>query len=299
MTIRKPIAVGTNDSAQSQAAVLWAARCAQHHGLPLLIVHVVDDRWVAEPYPFIGVLEQAGGKLLESAAVRVREAIPINVTTQLLTGSIGGALAKFSGKASLLVVGSGSFHLGGTLADRALQVAASSKVPVAVVGTQNLGGRSGVVVGVDGSAESTQAVAFAAAEADRNGQELTVLYAINAPDPVTDAGVTPGSLAEFMVEEERMVLSETVAGLRENYPDLVVHQVLASNQGAVEALVKAAAEAQLLVVGSRGRGGIKRLLLGSTAHGVLKHLPCPTIITRIQPSKNKNQGRSSSPSLPR
>ncbi|MCT9624403.1 universal stress protein, partial [Pseudarthrobacter equi] len=55
----------------------------------------------------------------------------------------------------------------------------------------------------------------------------------------------------------------------------------------VDALVHAASGARMLVVGSRGRGGIKRLLLGSTAHGVLKHLPCPTVITRIQAGKNK------------
>jgi nucleotide-binding universal stress UspA family protein len=288
MTTSKPIAVGTDDSAQSQAAVLWAARRAERAGLPLLILHVVDDRWVAEPYPFIGVLEEAGEKLLEAAAVRVRETVSIHVAAKLLTGSVGGSLAKYSGKTSMVVVGSGSFHLGGSLADRALQVAASSKVPVAVVGTQDLDGRSGVVVGVDGSKESTQAVAFAAAEADREGEELTVLYAISAPDPVTDAGVTPASLAELMVEEERLVLSETVAGLTEKYQDLVVHQVLETDSGPVDSLVDAAAGARMLVVGSRGRGGIKRLLLGSTAHGVLKHLPCPTVITRIQPNKNKS-----------
>jgi nucleotide-binding universal stress UspA family protein len=52
--------------------------------------------------------------------------------------------------------------------------------------------------------------------------------------------------------------------------------------------VDAAVNARMLVVGSRGRGGIQRLLLGSTAHGVLRHLPCPTVITRIQATKNKN-----------
>ncbi|MFF1251585.1 universal stress protein [Pseudarthrobacter sp. NPDC058329] len=290
MTTRKPIAVGTDDSARSQAAVLWAAGRAERAGLPLVIVHVVDDRWVAEPYPFIGVLEEAGGKLLDSAALRVQDAFSIPVSTQLLTGSVGGQLAEFSGKASMVVVGSGGFHLGGTLADRALQVAASSEVPVAVVGTQNLEGRSGVVVGVDGSRESTQAVAFAAAEADREGEQLTVLYAVRAPDPVVDAGLTPGSLAGHVVEEERLVLSEVVAGLREDYPDLRVDQVLDTGKGPVESLVDAAAQARMLVVGSRGRGGIKRLLLGSTAHGVLKHLPCPTVITRIQQSKLRIQG---------
>lgn len=288
MTTRKPIAVATNDSVQSQAAVLWAARRAERAGLPLLIVHVVDDRWVAESYHWIGVLEEAGNRLLETAAGRVRKAFPITITTRLHTGSVGGSLAKYSGKASMIVVGSGSGHLGGSLADRALQVAASSKVPVAVVGTQSLEGRSGVVVGIDGSEESTQAVAFAAAEADREGDELTVLYAIRAPYRIGDAGLTSDTLAELITEEERIVLSEAVAGIKEDYPDLVVHQVLETDKGAVESLVDAAAGARMLVVGSRGRGGIKRLLLGSTAHGVLKHLPCPTVITRIQSTKNKN-----------
>ena len=288
MTTRKPIAVATNDSPQSQAAVLWAARRAERAGLPLMILHVVDDRWVADPYPWLGVLEGAGDRLLEKAAKRVRDAFPITTTTRILHGSVGGSLAKYSGKASMLVVGSGTGHLGGSLADRALQVAASSKVPVVVVGTQELDGRSGVVVGVDGSKEATQAVAFAAAEADREDDELTVVYAINAPDRVVDGGMTSTSLTELIAEEERLVLAETVAGLKEDYPSLRVHQVLETERGPVEALVDAAVNARMLVVGSRGRGAIKRLLLGSTAHGVLKHLPCPTAVTRIQATKNKN-----------
>jgi nucleotide-binding universal stress UspA family protein len=253
-----------------------------------VVLHVVDDRWVAEPYPWIGVMEEAGDRLLQTAAGRVRDAFPIAITTRLLTGGIGRSLAKYSAKASMLVIGSGTGHLGGSLADRALQVAASSKVPVAVVGTQDLEGRSGVVVGVDGSKEATQAVAFAAAEADREGDELTVVYAIIAPDRVVDAGLTSTSLAELIAEEERLVLAETVAGLKEDYPGLQVHQVLETERGPVEALVDAAMNARMLVVGNRGRGAIQRLLLGSTAHGVLRHLPCPTVVTRIQASKNKN-----------
>ncbi|MFP5312931.1 MAG: universal stress protein [Actinomycetes bacterium] len=282
MTSRKPIAVATNDSAQSQAAILWAARRAHRTGLPLVILHVVDDRWVAEPYPWFGTLQQAGEELLKSAAGRLEGTVPVTPETELLTGSVGGSLAKYSKRTSMMVVGSGSGHLGGTLADRALQVATAAKVPVAVVGTQDLEGRTGVVVGIDGSPESTQAVSFAAAEADREGDELTVVYAVNVPDPIIDAGLTPGALADLIVDEERVVLSEAVAGIKEDYPDLAVHQRLETERGAVDALVEAAAGARLLVVGSRGRGAFKRLLLGSTAHGVLKHLPCPTIITRTE-----------------
>lgn len=284
----KPIAVATNDSEQSRAAVNWAARRAENNKLPLTILHVVDDRWLAEPSPWIKGLEEAGDRLLQAVATRAREAFPISINTQLLTGSVGRSLGKYSGKASMLVMGSGSGHLGGSLADRALQVAATSKCPVAVVGPQDLDGRRGIVVGVDGSEEASQAVAFAAAEADRESQELTVVYAIDRPDRPEDAGLTPGNLADLITEEERTVLSETVAGLGEDYPDLKVHQVLVTDKSPVTSLVEAAAEAQMLVVGSRGRGGIKRLLLGSTAHGVLKHLPCPTVITRIQRIKHTN-----------
>ena len=92
MTIHTSITVGTNDSVQSQAAVLWAARRAQAADVPLAVLHVVEDRRAA-------------------------------------------ALGKYSGKASMMVTGSGSTHLGCVRADRALQVAATAKVPVAVAGT--------------------------------------------------------------------------------------------------------------------------------------------------------------------
>ncbi|MET3141328.1 UNVERIFIED_ORG: nucleotide-binding universal stress UspA family protein [Arthrobacter sp. UYEF10] len=287
MRSSKPIAVATNDSAQSQAAVVWAARRAERSGEPLVILHVVDDRWVAEPIPWTDMLLEKGGELLETAAGRVRGTVPIEITTKLLEGSVAGSLGKYSTKVSMLVVGSGGTHLGGSLTDRALQVAAAAKCPVAVVGMHDLEGRSGVLVGVDGSEESTQAVAFAAAEADREGQELTVLFAFSGPNRWVKAGLPTSSLAELIDEEEQIVLSEAVAGLREDYPDLVVHKILESEKEPADALVQAAAAARLLVVGSRGRGGFKRLLLGSTAHAVLTNLPCPAVITPIQRRKHE------------
>ncbi|MBE4716722.1 universal stress protein [Pseudarthrobacter sp. AB1] len=287
MRTSEPIAVATNDSPQSQAAVRWAARRAASAGLPLIILYVVDDRWVAEPIPWTGVLLEKAEELVETAAGRVRGTVPVEVTTKVLEGGIGDSLRKYSSKVSMLVVGSGAAHLGGSLTDRALHVAAAAKCPVAVVEMDDLEGRSGILVGVDGSEESTQAVAFAAAEADREGQEVTVLYAFTGPNRWVKAGLPSSSLAELVVEEEQIVLSETVAGLREDYPDLVVHKIMETRKEPAAALVGAAAAAQLLVLGSRGRGGFKRLLLGSTAHGVLTHLPCPTVITPIQRMKHK------------
>lgn len=287
MTARRPIAVGTNDTPQSRAAVTWAAGRAHRDGVPLVILHVVDERWLSEPYPWRSVLQDSGERILEAAASRAREFAGLEVTTEILTGGVGRSLAGCSDRVSMLVVGSGSGNFGGALADRALQVASSAEVPVAVVGPEETEGRRGVVVGVDGSEEAVRAVAFAAAEADREGDDLTVAYAYSPPDRLPDAGFTPEAVAELMEREERIVLSETVAGLTADYPDLVVHQRLVPERDPAQALVHAAQGARLLVVGNRGRGGISRLVLGSTAHGVLKHLPCPTIITRIRPLNQK------------
>jgi nucleotide-binding universal stress UspA family protein len=171
----QPIAVATNDSPQSRAAVEWAARRAASAGLPLVILYVVDDRWVAEPVPWTGELVKRGEMLVEAAAERVRGKIPAEITTKVLEGGVSGSLRKYSTQVSMLVVGSGAPHLGGSLTDRALQVAAAAKCPVAVIGVTEAEGGQGVVVGVDGSEEATQAVAFAAAEADRERQELTVV----------------------------------------------------------------------------------------------------------------------------
>jgi nucleotide-binding universal stress UspA family protein len=280
----KPIAVATNDSPQSQAAVQWAASRAAKAGVPLTILYVVDDRWMADPIPWTGELLEKGEQLLKSAAGRVMGTLPLEVTTKVLEGGIADSLRKYSKQASMMVVGSGAPHLGGSLTDRALQIAAAAKCPVAVIGAVDAEDRQGVVVGVDGSEESTQAVAFAAAEADREGQELTVVYAVWEPDKWVDSGALTGTLSQRIEEEEQMVLAETASGLGEDYPDLVVHKVLDTEKEPAAALVKAAADARLLVVGSRGRGGFKRLLLGSTAHAVLTHIPCPIVITPIHRS---------------
>lgn len=283
MAAQRPIAVGTNDTSQSLAAVSWAARRARRDGVPLVILHVVDGRWLSEPYPWRSVLQKSAERVLAAAAARAQEIPGLEVATEVLTGGVGRSLANYSDRVSMLVVGSGSGHFGGALADRALQVASSAEIPVAVVGPQETEGGHGVVVGVDGSEEAVRAAAFAAAEADREGDELAVVYAYSPPDRLPDAGFTPELVAELMEKEERIVLSETVAGLTADYPDLVVHQRLESHRDPAQALFHTAQGARLLVVGNRGRGGISRLVLGSTAHGILKHLPCPAIITRIRP----------------
>ncbi|WP_284981700.1 universal stress protein [Arthrobacter sp. efr-133-TYG-118] len=285
--MKEPIVVGINDSGANEAAVTWAMHRAAALKLPVVLVHAVDDRWMSESFVYNEMASKAATKLLGTAKARAAGVEPtVDVRTALISGTAGYALRKRSKKASLVVIGSGTHvRTGGRLTDRALQIASVALCPVAVVGEDQLNNRRGVIVGVDGSEESTQAVAFAAAEADREGQELTVLHAYPMPGSWLQKGLPEGSFVEQFMEEERLVLAETIAGLAEKYPDLVVHKVLATDPPA-QALTEAASKAKLLVLGSRGRGGIKRLLLGSTAHAVLAQLPCRTIITRVRRVKN-------------
>lgn len=287
MTSNQPVAVGISDTEASNAALLWAAARANRRKVPLAVLHVIDDRWMAgEAVPYVDVLRQSGLDLLEAAGQRVRAAEPgLAFTLDMLEGGIGASLGDYAKKASMLVVGSSS-HARGALTDRALQVAATAESPVAVVGPRPAQG-TGVVVGVDGSRESTQAVAFAAAEADALDQELTVVYAFTGPNRWIKAGLPSSSFAELVVEEEQIVLSEAVAGIRQDYPGLVIHEVLETVMEPADALISTASGASLLVLGSRGRGSFGRLLLGSTAHGVLTNPPCPTIVTRLKKSAHK------------
>ncbi|MCY1674596.1 universal stress protein [Pseudarthrobacter sp. SL88] len=285
MDTTRPIAVGVTDSEASRAALAWAAARAARLKLPLVLLNVLDDHWMAgealEALPYIDVLRTSGEDLLKMSADRLRTEEPgLQVSQEQLEGSIGASLGRYSEKASMLVLGS-SGQTRGALTDRALQAAAVAASPVAVVGPGQSDGR-GVVVGVDGSSQSTQAVAFAASEADALGDELTVLYAFTGPKRWVGAGLPSSSFSRHVLEEERIVLSETVSGLRQDFPGLVVHDVLETVMEPAAALVRAAAQARLLVLGSRGRGSFSRLLLGSTAHAVLAQPPCPTVITRLR-----------------
>jgi nucleotide-binding universal stress UspA family protein len=221
----------------------------------------------------------------ESASGQAPE---VEVDIQLRHGSGGSVLREVSKEAAIVVVGGhGKRWLdGGPFTDRALQVVAASECPVAVVPAKRVPGVRGVVVGVDGSADSLQAVAFAAAEADLGGDELTVVLAFTSAGRWVEKRLPSSGLAESMVEEDRIVLAESVAGLGGRYPDLMIQQRLETDTEPAKALVNIAAGARLLVIGSRGRGAFSRTVLGSTAHAVLLQVPCPTIVTRVHRVKH-------------
>ncbi|CAA9371747.1 MAG: Universal stress protein family [uncultured Nocardioides sp.] len=136
----------------------------------------------------------------------------------------------------------------------------------------------GILVGHDGSPASSQAVVWAARHAARLGDPLHVLRAwkmTNAPRP---ASLHPGYVPPLSEFEDAVLhqLSRQIEGL--GLPTACDVRLHAVHGQSADKLIEAAARAELVVVGARGAGGFRGLLLGSTADQVMRHAPCPVVV---------------------
>ena len=142
-----------------------------------------------------------------------------------------------------------------------------------------------VVAGYDGSKGAAAALRVAAQEARIRGARLRVVAAWHVPAPLVGATVTLTD-ATRLGDDLRAALTEAVDGavaaVRAEAPGLEVESVVVEGQ-AVSVLTREAAGAELLVVGSRGLGGFRELLLGSVSHQCAQHAPCPVLIVPPQP----------------
>ncbi len=137
-----------------------------------------------------------------------------------------------------------------------------------------------VLVGVDGSEESTRAVRWSAREAALRGTGLHVLHSWLWPlfhVPLQGSPMAPSG-AGLQAQAER-VLSEAHSVARSVAPDLAVETTLAVGEPATE-LLRRAPGASLVVVGNRGLGGFTGLLLGSTGIALSAHCPRPVVVVR-------------------
>ncbi|QSZ48699.1 universal stress protein [Arthrobacter sp. D5-1] len=265
--MKKQILVALDGSRAGSFVADWAAARANSLDLGLALVNVVPGEWA---YPRENDHQLAVSRaedLLNSEAQRLAAAFPnVGMTTQRLSGEPAATIASLSPAYSMVVVGTdrGPGTEGQGYGSVSFQVAVTSKSDVAVVPGPARDQRSGVVVGVDGSAESLDALDRGAREAQRLNDELIIVHA-------TGPGVGPA--------EGGNVLSAAVQQVNHRFPSVVVKEVLDTSSSPGEALIAAAREAQLLVMGCKGRGGLS-VLLGSVAQHVLLHVQCPIILTR-------------------
>lgn len=140
-----------------------------------------------------------------------------------------------------------------------------------------------VVVGVDGSDNANAALDFAVAEARLRSATLRVVAAWNVPPTMygADFGATfaplDPSVTDSVREHARSAAEEAAEAARGRAPDVECDAVVEEGDPAA-ALLEHAKDADLIVVGTRGLGGFKSLLLGSVSQKVVHHAPCPVVI---------------------
>jgi nucleotide-binding universal stress UspA family protein len=286
----RPVVIGVDGSQGSVNALRWGTSLAERHDAPVRLVHAYDpavhDMRIGGGYD-AGVLTEvfdAARDELEAAAVVTAEAHPgLNVTTRLVDDSAAAALIDESHEAEAVVLGTHGVSAFSTLVagSTTMNVATHSRCPVVAVpsGVAHAFGGRGVVVGVDGSELSDSAIGYAFREAAETGASLTAVLAwmdALTPHVVGAAFPTHDDPTRRMREAHEQLLA-WVEPWAEKYPDVVLHRRLV-HEHPVRALASASDGAQLLVVGCRGRGAVRSMLLGSVSHGVLHLADCPVAV---------------------
>ena len=160
-----------------------------------------------------------------------------------------------------------------------VQVASNAACPAVVVRKPPSPTASTVVVGVDGSELSLAALDFAFDMADRRGWRVLAVHAWEIPAYdvlAAPSGPPPIDVEELAASEER-AFAESLAGLRERHPDVVVDQAVVKGQS-VRAILDACDDPALIVMGTRGRGEFLGAVLGSVSQGVLHRAKVPVAV---------------------
>ncbi|MBJ7287935.1 universal stress protein [Williamsia sp.] len=288
---QRPVLVGVDGSKTSLAAVRWAAREAIIRSTPLRIVMSLEEitpslGYYAVPQSYFDEMKVTGDATLTEAAriasaIAVESGAELDVHTDLLTGPARPALIELSASMQMLVLGTRGYDVAAfrSLGSVTSAVAAHARCPVTVVHQEPEDykpARFGrVVVGVDGSEQSDAALDLAFEEAALRGANLEVAHGYYDLTPMIGAGM--GVTYDAIKETQEVALSERLMTWRDRYPDLpVTERVVAANP--VPVLANSADEADLVVVGSRGRGGFTGMLLGSTSRALMHSVTCPLTI---------------------
>ncbi len=278
------IVVGVDGSAAALEAVRWAAGEAAPRKLALRLVYAADvtggrfDGGLPVPQSSFDELQRAGQQLLADAAAVAGE---VTVSTEMPLEPPVPLLLECSRTARMVVLGSsGRGGFTGMLAgSTAVSVSAHASCPVAVVrGRPDAAGP--VVVGVDGSPTSEEALKVAIDEAAWREVPLVAVHAWSDADYGVPLPTADLDWAEVEREQQRL-LAERLAGRQERYPDVRVERVVVRDRPRDELLARSR-DAQLVVVGSRGRGGFRGLVLGSTSQALIHHADCPVLVVRPQ-----------------
>jgi nucleotide-binding universal stress UspA family protein len=305
--IHRPVVVGVDGSPHASLALDWAATEAALRGAPLEVLQTFSPDFPAvrsagpgEPVPRqpSSALQAAAEDGCAEAVARVRAAHPnLAVTGRTLPDDPGAALVDASTTAGLVVIGArGLGRVRGMLMGSVSSyVTPRAHCPVVVV--REAPSRSlselRVVVGVDGSTHSTAALRFAFEAAARRGAGLTIVHAWDLDVDGTAASLVWSVDWQQADEQERALVAESVAGFASDFPTVDVRRHLVRGHPVAE-LVRQSENAALLVLGTRGRGSLKGMVLGSVSQRVLHDAHCPVAVIS-SPDETSSQSVRTSP----
>jgi len=286
MTEDARVVVGIDGSETSRIALRWALAEARLRSARLAVVHGWHTPNVLIPSEYRAELVEMGRMPdaviefidKELDAVGADAETGVHIERRPIQHFAARALIEASADADLVVVG--RHGIGGfphePMTPKVVQVAHHAECPVAVIPDDWSRNGRGIVVGVDGSDHSLVALEWAAEEARARQAKLTVVMAWGFLD---QHHVDPKTKFDpnYDAEAAQAALDEFVSGAVVGDTSLTARAI---NDLPARALLDTAVDAELLVVGARGQGGFRDLLLGSVSHRCLAHSSCPTVVVK-------------------
>ncbi|WEV68957.1 universal stress protein [Bifidobacterium sp. ESL0775] len=297
----KAILVGVDGSQASYKATWWAANYAKHAGLTLQIVCAYSLPSYAavsfdSTYTSMGDDNAAhiDAQEILSKAKAIADEQGVEAQTLIVTGDPSSVFVELSRNYNLIVIGNRGK---GGLAERLLGTTSSSLpayayCPIIVVPYTDDDGKTmhlnntikRVAVGIDSSPWGLKALQIAADLSADRGAELDVIDAVAGLQGVSDED---GVYDSYMED-----LETQLAPVRQAHPELKITKTIVP-ESAVSALTKASYDHDIVVVGSRGKGGFTGLLVGSTSQGLIQHAAGPVFVVPrkyVEAEKSRSDG---------
>ncbi|WP_103381600.1 universal stress protein [Pseudonocardia dioxanivorans] len=276
------VVAGLDGSDEAMEAVRWAAAEARDRRVVLRLVAAVEPPRSDLVLPPRGVefellLGRTRPRLDAAEAAAHEVAADLELDREVVSGSPAAVLAAASRTACVVVVGHrgrGGFS-GLLLGSVGLTLPTKAACPTVIV-RGRADRRAAVVVGVDGTPRGGAAVGFAFEEASLRGAPVVAVRAWSEPglEPLLE----PLAVERAVMEEtERRVLDRVLRPWQRRYPEVEVRP-LPVRANAARALVECAADAALVVVGSRGPGLVRGMRFGSVGQALIHHSPCPVAV---------------------
>jgi nucleotide-binding universal stress UspA family protein len=287
------IVVGLDGSQHSGNALEWAVARARLEGEQLELVNAYSPTPALDVYGYhaftasqpMDWFTEFSEQVLEAAAARVRELAPdLTCTLTSKMGHPAQMLAEASDGAAAVVVGrrglgSAASALLGSVSNR---LAIEARCPLIVVGADKLPSTGPIVVGIDASEFGTNALRYAIAEADVRETSVRAVAAYDVLHPAL--GADPELVARMRADVEAEAAETITRALDEaqgTTSAAVNVEHVAVEGSAAEAILSHADDAQLIVVGTHGKGLVRRVLLGSVSRQVLNDADRPVAVVDL------------------